>query len=93
MFRGGLEPWHLLAVSIVIILLFGSKELPEAVRGLGKSMRILKSEAKVVRQDGVAQPSETSTGGAVSEPGVRVAQAAPGEVATPHAATDSHSAH
>jgi sec-independent protein translocase protein TatA len=51
MLRNGLEPWHLLVVAIVIILLFGSKKLPEAARGLGKSMRILKSEAKAMKDD------------------------------------------
>ncbi|MDH6135417.1 sec-independent protein translocase protein TatA [Kitasatospora sp. MAA4] len=52
MFRNGLEPWHLLVVLAVIILLFGSKKLPEMARGLGKSMRILKAETKAMREDG-----------------------------------------
>lgn len=54
MLRNGLEPWHLLIVAIVIILLFGSKKLPEAARSLGKSLRILKSEAAALKSD--AQP-------------------------------------
>jgi sec-independent protein translocase protein TatA len=57
MLRNGLEPWHLLVVAIVFLLLFGSKKLPDAARGLGKSMRILKSEAKAMKEDGVAQPT------------------------------------
>ncbi|GAB2732193.1 Sec-independent protein translocase subunit TatA [Kitasatospora kifunensis] len=51
MFRNGLEPWHLLVVLAVLILLFGSKKLPEMARGLGKSMRILKAETKAMRED------------------------------------------
>ncbi|MEU3843170.1 Sec-independent protein translocase subunit TatA [Streptomyces sp. NPDC028635] len=51
MLRNGLEPWHLLIVAIVIIVLFGSKKLPEAARGLGKSLRILKSEARAMKTD------------------------------------------
>ncbi|WP_405582969.1 Sec-independent protein translocase subunit TatA [Streptomyces sp. NBC_01190] len=51
MLRNGLEPWHLIVVAIVVIVLFGSKKLPEAARGLGKSMRILKSEAKAMKTD------------------------------------------
>ncbi|GAA2138792.1 Sec-independent protein translocase subunit TatA [Kitasatospora kazusensis] len=51
MLRNGLEPWHLLVVLAVIILLFGSKKLPEMARGLGKSMRILKAETKALRED------------------------------------------
>lgn len=64
MFRNGLEPWHLLVVLAVIILLFGSKKLPEMARGLGKSMRILKAETKAMREDdspaeGTAQSTAT----------------------------------
>ncbi|MGA4837558.1 Sec-independent protein translocase subunit TatA [Streptomyces sp. G45] len=51
MLRNGLEPWHLLIVAVVFIVLFGSKRLPDAARSLGKSMRILKSETKAMRDD------------------------------------------
>ncbi|MFI2607328.1 Sec-independent protein translocase subunit TatA [Kitasatospora sp. NPDC018619] len=51
MLRNGLEPWHILVVLAVVILLFGSKKLPEMARGLGKSMRILKAETKAMRED------------------------------------------
>ncbi|MFE2515078.1 Sec-independent protein translocase subunit TatA [Streptomyces mirabilis] len=54
MLRNGLEPWHLLIVAIVIIVLFGSKKLPDTARALGKSMRILKSEAGAMKHDGTA---------------------------------------
>ncbi|NJP43415.1 Sec-independent protein translocase subunit TatA [Actinacidiphila epipremni] len=63
MLRNGLEPWHLIVVAIVVIVLFGSKKLPEAARGLGKSMRILKSEAKAMKTDdaGAASAAPAST--------------------------------
>ncbi|MEU9042437.1 MULTISPECIES: Sec-independent protein translocase subunit TatA [unclassified Kitasatospora] len=51
MLRNGLEPWHIFVVLAVVILLFGSKKLPEMARGLGKSMRILKAETKAMRED------------------------------------------
>ncbi|MFF3448598.1 Sec-independent protein translocase subunit TatA [Streptomyces sp. NPDC002667] len=60
MLRNGLEPWHLLIVAIVIIVMFGSKKLPEAARGLGKSMRILKSEAKAMKEDDTPQSSDAT---------------------------------
>ncbi|MFJ6211750.1 Sec-independent protein translocase subunit TatA [Streptomyces sp. NPDC092296] len=50
-FRNGLEPWHLILVLVVVVLLFGSKKLPEIARGLGKSMRILKAETKAMRDE------------------------------------------
>lgn len=55
MLRNGLEPWHLLIVAIVTIALFGSKKLPETARALGKSMRILKSEAKAMKADEIGR--------------------------------------
>ncbi|WP_329565267.1 Sec-independent protein translocase subunit TatA [Kitasatospora sp. NBC_01266] len=60
MFRNGLEPWHLLVVLAIVILLFGSKKLPEMARGLGKSMRILKAETKAMREDD-APAADTGT--------------------------------
>ena len=38
------SPWKVLIVAVVLIILFGSKKLPDAARSLGKSMRILKTE-------------------------------------------------
>jgi sec-independent protein translocase protein TatA len=90
MLRNGLEPWHLLVLAIVIILLFGSKKLPEAARGLGKSMRILKSEAKAMKDDGAAQTPAAQAPAAQprSEPAApsdvtaaRVIQSSPGDAA------------
>ncbi|WP_326813078.1 Sec-independent protein translocase subunit TatA [Streptomyces scopuliridis] len=81
MLRNGLEPWHLLIVAIVIIVLFGSKRLPDAARAVGKSMRILKSETKAMKEEGEgaahpapsAQASSTQASSAQASP----AQASP----------------
>ncbi|MFG2819083.1 Sec-independent protein translocase subunit TatA [Kitasatospora sp. NPDC048365] len=51
MLRNGLEPWHILIVVAVVVLMFGSKKLPDMARGLGKSMRILKAETAAMRED------------------------------------------
>ncbi|MFE7532036.1 Sec-independent protein translocase subunit TatA [Kitasatospora sp. NPDC057542] len=77
MLRNGLEPWHVLVTVAVLVLLFGSRKLPEMARGLGKSMRILKSETAALREDGApagpsAQPSDgpaaPSPAGPAAEP-------------------------
>ncbi|MFD7223952.1 Sec-independent protein translocase subunit TatA [Streptomyces sp. NPDC059892] len=57
MVRNGLEPWHLLIVAIVIIVLFGSKRLPDAARSVGKSLRILKSEARAMKGEDATHPA------------------------------------
>nr|WP_203673077.1 MULTISPECIES: Sec-independent protein translocase subunit TatA [unclassified Streptomyces] len=59
--RNGLEPWHLIVVALVLIMLFGSKKLPDAARGLGKSMRILKSEARALKADDAAATATAAT--------------------------------
>lgn len=41
---GAMSPWHWAIVALVLVVLFGSKKLPDAARGLGRSLRILKSE-------------------------------------------------
>ena len=56
MFRA-LEPWHLLVLVAVIAVLFGGKRLPDAARGLGRSMRIFKSEIRQLNDDSPAAPS------------------------------------
>ncbi|MFG2196637.1 Sec-independent protein translocase subunit TatA [Streptomyces sp. NPDC048639] len=85
MLRNALEPWHLLIVAIVVIVLFGSKKLPDSARALGKSMRILKSEAKAMKDDGASPSSATPSGETSGQPAPHVVEAAPGE-ATPHRA-------
>jgi sec-independent protein translocase protein TatA len=41
---GAIQPWHIILIVVVFLLLFGGKKLPDAARGLGRSLRILKSE-------------------------------------------------
>ncbi|MFC5667262.1 Sec-independent protein translocase subunit TatA [Kitasatospora misakiensis] len=77
MLRNGLEPWHVLVVLAVVILLFGSKKLPEMARGLGKSMRILKAETKAMREDDAPA--------ADAAPGTAQSTAAPAQPAQPAA--------
>jgi sec-independent protein translocase protein TatA len=38
-------------IAVVILVLFGSKKLPDAARSLGRSMRILKTEIKDLHDD------------------------------------------
>lgn len=54
--RGAFEPWHILILVVVLLVLFGGKKLPEAARGLGRSLRIFKSEVKEMRDDDKPNP-------------------------------------
>ncbi|MFD0348109.1 Sec-independent protein translocase subunit TatA [Kitasatospora aburaviensis] len=52
----------------VVVLLFGSKKLPEMARGLGKSMRILKAETKALREDEAPADAAQGTAQATAAP-------------------------
>jgi sec-independent protein translocase protein TatA len=48
---GAIRPWHIAILVVVLILLFGAKKLPDAARGLGRSLRIIKAETQSLRDD------------------------------------------
>ncbi len=79
---GNLKPLEIVLIIAVILLLFGAKKLPDMARSLGKSARILKSEAKAMKKDDAdpAPPAETVTDTAPQAPAARTIQAAPGDV-------------
>ncbi|WP_107407533.1 twin-arginine translocase TatA/TatE family subunit [Streptomyces griseus] len=51
-------------ILIVVILLVGAKKLPELARSAGKSARILKAEARALRNKDAAAPDPGSSGAA-----------------------------
>ncbi|MFC9583273.1 Sec-independent protein translocase subunit TatA [Streptomyces yangpuensis] len=80
---GNLRGWEIFVILGVIILLFGAKKLPDMARSLGKSARILKSEAKAMKKDGegddaAAAPAADASAQQPAAP--RTIQAAPGDV-------------
>ncbi|MFF7364549.1 Sec-independent protein translocase subunit TatA [Streptomyces sp. NBC_01335] len=80
---GNLKPLEIVLIIAVILLLFGAKKLPDMARSLGKSARILKSEAKAMKRDD-AEPAtpaaETVADPAPQAAATRTIQAAPGDV-------------
>ncbi|MEU7179957.1 MULTISPECIES: Sec-independent protein translocase subunit TatA [Streptomyces] len=68
MFRNAFEPWHLILIVAVLVLVFGSKKLPDMARGLGRSMRILKSEAKALKDDRPAAEPQPEAAAAAQPP-------------------------
>ncbi|WP_329130219.1 Sec-independent protein translocase subunit TatA [Streptomyces sp. NBC_01476] len=75
---GNLKPWELLVIVLVVVVLFGAKRLPDMARSLGKSARILKSEAKAMKNDGGTAAEQTPQEQATA----RTIQAAPGDTAS-----------
>ncbi|HLT11435.1 MAG TPA: Sec-independent protein translocase subunit TatA [Micromonosporaceae bacterium] len=59
---GAVQPWHIIVLVVVLILLFGAKRLPDAARGLGRAMRIIKAETKGLAEDDVRAKAEAQAG-------------------------------
>lgn len=59
--KGLFEGWHIVILIVVIVVVFGWKRLPDAARGLGRSMRIFKSEVDEMKKDGKSTPSAASS--------------------------------
>jgi sec-independent protein translocase protein TatA len=55
------SPWKIAIIAILIIVLFGSRKLPDAARSLGKSMRILKKEVSSLHNDDDDEPAQGAT--------------------------------
>jgi sec-independent protein translocase protein TatA len=81
---GSLSWWHWLIILAVFILLFGAKKLPDAARGLGRSLRILKSEVSAMHDDDEKAKAEGQPGAAATP---TVVQPTPQISATPTPAT------
>lgn len=81
---------HLLLLLLVVLILFGATRLPDVARNLGKSMKIMKSEIRELRDEPVDAPADAPTTTPVDAP-VRPEAAVPPQatptVPTPPAST------
>ncbi|MEU6656304.1 Sec-independent protein translocase subunit TatA [Streptomyces sp. NPDC046900] len=69
---------EIIIIAAVVLLLFGAKRLPDTARGLGKSLRIFKSEVSAMKTD-AAEPGAAPRAGVQTdapEAGGQVAAAA-----------------
>ena len=75
-FIQGIGGPELLIILVIILLLFGSKKLPELARGLGRSMKEFKKATQDVQQDfqeamDAADPQKPLGGGDPSKPNAK----------------------
>jgi sec-independent protein translocase protein TatA len=80
---GNFKGWEILVILVLLLVLFGAKRLPDAARGLGRSLRIFKSEIKEMRDDDAP----------AAAPVKREAPPAPPALETRPATTDEAPAH
>ena len=72
---GGLSWWHWLIIAGAFIIIFGAKKLPDAARGVGRSLRILKSEVSAMQDDdekAKKAPSETDATASLATPTAQI---------------------
>ncbi len=85
---GRLGAPEIILILVVIILLFGAKKLPDMARSLGKSARILKSEAKAMKNEGKDDSAAPAAPPQDDQQPQRTIQAAPGDVTSSRPVTE-----
>ena len=68
-----------LLLILVVILLFGSKKLPDVARGVGRSLRIFKAETKGLMTDEEGQSVPPAAPAQIVAPPVPMPTAAPAQ--------------
>jgi sec-independent protein translocase protein TatA len=71
---------ELLIIAFIVVLLFGSKKLPDAARSVGRSMRIFKAETKGLREDEAAVTPQIASAQPVASPAPVVTPVSASEV-------------
>ncbi|PZF84616.1 Sec-independent protein translocase subunit TatA [Jiangella anatolica] len=86
---GSIGTWQLIIVLAIVFLLFGAKRLPEAARGLGRSLKIFKSETEglINKDDKRDDLTGEATNAQAQQPAPRAVeqQAAPQQQPAPQA--------
>lgn len=59
---------EILIIAAIVLLLFGAKRMPDAARGLGRSLRIFKAETKGLMDDDATKPATPPVGAPTPAP-------------------------
>ena len=81
-----LKGWEWLIIVALILLLFGAKRLPDAARGLGRSLRIFKAVTK-----GLAEKGDSSSDAAAADSTASVESTPPSAALPPAAPAEASS--
>ncbi|MBF4573516.1 Sec-independent protein translocase subunit TatA [Herbiconiux sp. VKM Ac-1786] len=68
--------WHLIAILVVILLLFGATRLPALSKSLGQSMRIFKNETRAMKEENAADKADAP---GPADPGYQAGSTNPSE--------------
>lgn len=70
---------QILIIALIVVLLFGSRKLPELARGLGSSLRIFRSETKGMLDEEKSSATDKTAAPEPEPLAVESTQAAPAE--------------
>ncbi len=73
----GIQPWHLIVIAIVALLIFGPARLPEIGRNIGKAINEFRQGAKEMTDSLKAEASKPVDNPAQSTPPSAASQAMP----------------
>jgi len=59
---GGLGPWEITLIILVLLVFFGAKKIPELARGLGKGIREFKDATKEIKDEIDESMKDTDSG-------------------------------
>jgi sec-independent protein translocase protein TatA len=71
------NPWHILIVLLVLVLLFGSAKLPKAAKSMGEAMRIFKKEAQKLGDEDPQQAAKAQVAQQEAAPPQQIATGQP----------------
>jgi len=55
------QPWHLIIIAVILVVLFGGKKLPELGKGLGEGLRGFKEGMKGITDEAKdAKPADAA---------------------------------
>jgi sec-independent protein translocase protein TatA len=61
------QPWHLILVAVVALLVFGAKRLPELGKGLGEGLKGFREGIKGITDPGPQAPTQQSAANATPQ--------------------------
>lgn len=82
------SPGVILVLILLVLLLFGSRRLPEVARSVGESLKVFKKEVKDLRDDDVPAEQTRPAATTATDPAIGTA-AAPGGPVPPSTGTAS----
>src|SRR5919199_4455849 len=71
---GALQPWHLIVILVIVLMVFGPGKLPQVGRAVGEGLRELKGAATGESKDDNSSTHQSTTAQPTAASGTKCAQ-------------------